>query len=115
MTAFVNESGQFVDEAGKPFVNGKIFIGANKLDPVLNPITIFSDRELTVVIANPQLLDSFGRPSTKIWIPAKYSIKIEDSTGAQKLHLERTVHPGHHSRGGGDHPLPGRARGFQHP
>jgi len=85
MTAFVNESGQFVNIDGKPFVNGKVFIGAQNQDPVLNPITIFSDRALSVVLANPQALDSFGRPANKIFIPATYSMKIEDSAGAQKL------------------------------
>ncbi len=61
-----------------------MYIGTRNLDPVLNPITIFSDRDLTVPIANPQTLDSFGRSTNKIWIPGRYSLKIEDSNNVQK-------------------------------
>lgn len=94
MSAFINESGQFVDTGGKPFVNGKVYIGTQGQDPILNPITIFADRALTVVIANPQTLDSFGRPANKIWIPAKYSLRIDDSAGAQQLQeLDNGIDP----------------------
>ncbi len=84
MTARVNELTQFVDSAGAPLVNGSIYIGAQNSDPVLNPITIFSDRELTVPISNPQVTDSLGRAVTKIYIPGNYSIQIDDSLGVQQ-------------------------------
>lgn len=85
MSAKIDENTQFVGVDGKPIVNGKIYIGTQNQDPILNPITIFSDRDLTVVLANPQLLDSDGRSVNKIWIPAKYSFRVDDSDDVQKL------------------------------
>jgi len=67
MPARIDERTQFVDDAGNPIVNGSIYIGLQNADPVANPITIFSDRALTVPIANPQLTDSEGRSVNKIW------------------------------------------------
>lgn len=61
-----------------------MYIGIRNLDPKLNPTDIFSDRDLTVALANPQTLDSFGRSTNKIWIPGRYSMKIEDSNNVQK-------------------------------
>lgn len=83
MTAVINEATQYLNTNGKPFVGGSVFIGTVGLDPELNPITIYSDRELTTPIANPQTLDSYGRSANKIWIPGKYSIKIEDVDSVQ--------------------------------
>lgn len=85
MSARIDERTQFVDASGKPLVGGFIYIGTVDLDPVLNPKSIFSDRELTTALANPQTLDSFGRSTNKIWFSGKYSMKIEDSDNAQFL------------------------------
>ncbi len=85
MPARINERTQFVDDAGTPIVNGQIFIGLQNSDPVANPITIFSDRALTVPIANPQATDSEGRSVNKIWIPGDYSVEVQDALGATKL------------------------------
>lgn len=84
MTATIDEHTTFFDIGGIPIVDGFMYIGIRNLDPILNPITIFSDRELTVPIANPQILDAFGRSINKIWIPERYSIKVEDSNNVQK-------------------------------
>mgnify|MGYP003634592074 CR=1 FL=1 len=85
MAALINELTQYVGTNGKPFVGGSLFIGTVDLDPELNPITIYSDRELTVAISNPQTLDSYGRSANKIWIPGKYSLKVEDVDSVQVL------------------------------
>lgn len=85
MAARIDERTQFVDTGGNPVVAGSIFIGENGLDPEINPITIYSDRELTTVIANPQTLDEYGRSSNKIWIPGKYSMKVTDVDDVQLL------------------------------
>jgi len=61
-----------------------MFIGVRNQDPKLNPITIYSDRALSVPIANPQPLDSFGQSTNKIWIPGRYSLKVEDSNDVQR-------------------------------
>ena len=67
MPAQIDENTQFVDSSGAPIVNGFIYIGDQNADPVLNPQAIFSDRALTVALANPQRTDSDGRSVNKIW------------------------------------------------
>lgn len=83
MPVIVDEHPQYVNEAGKPLVNGKIFIGVVNQDPKLNLAPIFSDRELTIPIPNPQTLDSFGRTVNKMYVDGRYSFKLEDSNGGQ--------------------------------
>ncbi len=85
MPARIDEKTQFVDSAGLPIVSGKIYIGLQNSDPVANPITIFSDRALTIPIANPQATDSEGRSVNKIWIPGDYSIRVDDALDVQKM------------------------------
>jgi hypothetical protein len=85
MSAFIDENTQFEDTDGKPIVNGLLYIGTNSLDPVANLITIYSDRALSVPIANPQTLDSSGRSTNKIWIPGLYSFQVNNSSAVQKL------------------------------
>lgn len=85
MPARIDERTQFVDEAGDPIVNGQIYIGLQNSDPVANPITIYSDRALTIPLANPQDTDNQGRSVNKIWIPGDYSFQVNDSLGVQKL------------------------------
>lgn len=50
---------------------------------MLNPKAIFSDRELTSALANPQTLDATGRSTNKIWTDGKYSMQVNDSAGVQ--------------------------------
>lgn len=85
MPSVFNEHEPFTDLSGKPIVNGKIYIGVQNQDPkpVGNRITIYSDRDLTTPIDNPQTTDATGRSTNKIWVPGKYSIRIDDSTDTQ--------------------------------
>jgi hypothetical protein len=85
MPARIDERTQFVNAAGVPIVNGKIYIGLQNADPVANPITIYSDRALTIPLANPQLTDSNGRSVNKIWIPGDYSIQVDNSLDVTQL------------------------------
>lgn len=85
MSAFINENTQFVDSDGKPIVNGKLYIGVKGLDPVNNAITIYSDRSLSTVIANPQILDANGRSANKIWIPGLYSFRVDNTNDVQQI------------------------------
>ncbi|MEH6525909.1 MAG: hypothetical protein V7723_07525 [Sneathiella sp.] len=85
MAARIDERTQFEDDGGLPIVDGKIYIGVVGLDPKLNPLGIFSNRELTDALANPQSTDAFGRSLNKIWVPGRYSILVEDAAGVQKL------------------------------
>jgi hypothetical protein len=83
MPVIVNERTQYVDEGGKPLVNGKVFIGVVTQDPVINPEPIFADRALTIPLPNPQLLNSRGQSVNKIYVTGRYSFKLENSSGSQ--------------------------------
>ena len=83
MTTILIEHAQYVDDAGKPIAGGKLYIGTSGADPVAtSPITvIYSDRALTVPIANPQSLGSDGRALSKIWVDGEYSIQVNSLVG----------------------------------
>ncbi len=83
MTAILNEHQQWVTNGGIPIVNGRVYFGVVNQDPKANPITIYSDRLLTSVLANPQPTDSNGRTINKVWVDGQYSLKLENSTGSQ--------------------------------
>lgn len=83
MVAVLNENTQFLDTNGKPLVDGRIYIGDVDQDPVANPKTIYSDRELQTVLANPQPIDANGRSANKIWLSGRYSIQVNDRNGVQ--------------------------------
>jgi len=86
MAAFIDENQQFIDpDTSVPIVNGKIFFGVQGADPVLNPITVFSDRGLTTGIGTSVLTDGSGRPVQKVFIPGRYSFVVKNSAGVQKL------------------------------
>lgn len=89
MAAGLDEHTSFFDTSGTPLTGGEVFIGTVGLEPEANPITIYSDRELTTILANPQTIDAYGRATTKIWIPAEYSMKVTDSDDVQQyINLE---------------------------
>jgi len=83
MPASLSEHTQFTDSAGKPLVAGKVYFGVQGADPTVSPITIYSDRDLTVTITNPQVLDSLGRTTNKVWIPGRYSMRVDDVNDSQ--------------------------------
>lgn len=86
MSSVIDENTQFIDPAtSTPINNGYIYIGTVGLDAKLNPITIYSDRDLTTVLANPQRTGPDGRALNKIWVPGKYSMKVENYENVQKL------------------------------
>ena len=86
MSSIVNENVQYTDPStGELLVNGYIYIGTDGLDAKLNPVTIYSDRDLTTVLANPQRTGADGRSVNKIWVPGRYSMKVENSSNVQKL------------------------------
>ena len=85
MSAFIDEYTQFVDDAGNPLVGGAATFGKVNEDPDLNKINIFSDRGLTTIVDNPQILNSEGRTSIKIWIDGEYSLLVKDILGVQHL------------------------------
>jgi len=86
MGAFISENTQFIGTNGKPLVGGKIYIGIQNLEPVANPTDIFSNRALSIALANPQTLDTLGKPTNKIWIGIdKYSVRVDNSSDVQQF------------------------------
>lgn len=83
MAALLDEHQQWELSSGVPLVNGKIYIGSRNQDPVLNPITIYSDRALATVLSQPQRTDASGRAENKIHVPGRYSIKVTDENDVQ--------------------------------
>lgn len=84
MPSVINEHTQYLDASGTPLANGKVYIGTRNLNPVSNTITIYSDRDLTTSISNPQTLDAAGRTTNKIWVPGRYSIQVDNSADVQQ-------------------------------
>lgn len=97
MASVINEGTQFFDEISKAaIVNGYIYIGVQNQDPTIlaNQITIYSDRDLTTPISNPQRTGSDGRSVNKIWVPGKYSMTVKNENLIQKLNdLDRGESP----------------------
>ena len=85
MPALIDENQSFQDTNGKPIVNGFVYVGLQDADTKANLINIFSDRELSVALANPQRTDSFGKSVNKIWVPGRHSLLVEDENNVQKL------------------------------
>jgi len=88
MTAFIDENQQFIDpDTSVPIVNGEVFFGQQGADPELVPIDVFTDRGLTPAskIDQPVKTDDSGRTVQKIFIPGRYSFKVKNSAGSQRL------------------------------
>ena len=85
MPAILIEHPTHRDASGNGFLNGKLYIGTNGADPILNPKAIFSDRALTVALTQPQILDVNGRTATKVWTSGIYSIQIDTSADVQQF------------------------------
>lgn len=85
MAALVSEWRSYQDIDGKPIVNGFVYVGVSKSDTKANPVDIFSNRELTTPIANPQRTDSYGKTVNKIWTGGKYSLLVTDENDVQIL------------------------------
>lgn len=83
MTSVRVEHAQYVDDAGKPIVGGLMYIGTQNADPIATAAAtlIYSDRELTAPIANPQPLGTDGRTINKVWVAGKYSIQVNSLIG----------------------------------
>jgi len=87
MTELATANQSFQDVDGKPIVNGFIYIGKSNADPtiIINQIPIFSDRNMTIPIDNPQRTNSFGRSVNKIWGSGRYAIEVQDEDMAIKF------------------------------
>lgn len=94
MPAILDEHQQWLDTNGKPLVGGKVYFGVQSADPITSPQTIYSDREFTTAISQPQLLDSNGRTTNKVWIKQRYSIRVDDLNDVQQYQSLDNGEPG---------------------
>lgn len=72
----------FTDSNGAPLVNGYIYIGTANADPVMVPVTVYSDAALTVTVAQPiRTLSGVpvvnGSP-VNLYVAGNYSIAVKD-------------------------------------
>ncbi len=75
----------FQDVDGKPLENGFIYIGAENLDPQVNPIAVYWDAGLTQLAAQPIRTNggypvNSGTPA-RVYVGAAYSIRVMDKKG----------------------------------
>lgn len=75
----------FTDLYGQPLESGSIYIGQPGLDPVAYPVTVFSDADETVALAQP-IRTVHGRATAAgamvhMFCPIPYSITILDGSG----------------------------------
>lgn len=75
----------FQDVDGKPLENGFIYIGAENLDPQVNPIAVYWDAGLTQLAAQP-IRTNGGYPvnsgtPVRIYVGVTYSIRVMDKKG----------------------------------
>lgn len=76
----------FHDIDGMPLEDGYIYIGESGLDPISNPINVFSDSGLTLSVAQPVRTTggypvSAGTPIKLFSIPGDYSITVLNKRG----------------------------------
>ena len=88
---------EFNDLAGLPMDDAYIYIGADSLDPVANPITVYSDVSLSTAITQP-IRTIGGVPvvnsaAVDIYADVDYSIKITNSAGATIRNITSVVEP----------------------
>lgn len=77
----------FTESDGQPLENGYIWIGAANADPRTSPITVYSDRLLTIPVAQPmRTLNGYflvnGSPSELFVNATNYSILVQNRFGA---------------------------------
>ena len=87
MTQVVTPINQFSDVDGNPLESGYIYIGAQNLDPVANPIAVYWDADLTITASQPiRTLGGYpsrsGAASVIYVSPSAYSIKITNKNGS---------------------------------
>ncbi|MGH1427449.1 MAG: hypothetical protein ACRBEE_05880 [Arenicella sp.] len=85
MPIFHSKIDQYLDDSGDPIVNGKAYFGVFGQDSITQPITIYSDEELTIPLAQPQRTDSFGRLENDVYVGVDHSFEIR-STDDVLLH-----------------------------
>lgn len=79
----------FLDSDGTPLENGYVYIGAENLDPISNPISVYWDDALTIPAAQPiRTIGGYpsraGSPSA-FFADANYSITVKDKNGSVVL------------------------------
>jgi hypothetical protein len=83
----INPFEYFTDTNGDPLDAGYVYVGVANLDPITNPIAIYSDAAMTIPIAQPirtinGYLDASGTPAV-IYADGDYSVKVLNRNSVQ--------------------------------
>jgi hypothetical protein len=78
---------------GKPVVGGYAYFGVANQDPKLNPITIFSDPDHTIVISNPQRTDANGLLENRVYMQDEEYSFILDDVNNNQIRFEAVLNP----------------------
>ena len=86
----------FADKRGLPLDGGLAYIGADGIDPQVTPATVYLDKLLTVVAAQPiavigGLLCHDGNPAQFYYGATSFSIRVRDTDGAQVFYEPSAV------------------------
>ena len=86
MSAIFAEDEQHFDPiTSELLVGGKIYLGVAGLDPIVNPINVYDNREFTgSPLGQPIIIDVNGRATNKMWVSGKYSLRIDSSADVLK-------------------------------
>ncbi len=79
MGRFIDPASPLFDSAGVPLSGGKLYFYATG---ATTPQNTWSDKALTVLNANPILLNSAGRPVAEIWLSPALYYKVALTTSA---------------------------------
>ena len=93
MSEILNPFELYFGQDGRPIGAGSLYIGVAGLDPQLNPIDVFYDREMTVPAMQPLNISggyvwNCCAPTKVFAAPADYSLKVLGKNGEQVFYCQ---------------------------
>lgn len=98
MSEILNPFELYFGQDGRPIGAGSLYIGVAGLDPQLNPIDVFYDREMTVPAMQPLNISggyvwNCCAPTKVFAAPADYSLKVLGKNGEQVFYCQSVESP----------------------
>lgn len=87
----------FTDKDGDMMSGGRVYIGAPNADPLITPLTVFFDQEMTIVASQPlrilggRIVNDSLAPTAAYVAEEDYSIRVTDANGAEIDFVARVV------------------------
>jgi hypothetical protein len=79
---WINSRQQWFTDAGAPLNGGKLYFYQSGST---TPLDTYNDNDGITANSNPVELDTYGRPTTEIWMDSSYTYKVELKTSAGTL------------------------------